>query len=120
VALEQGITDLVNQTLDPDIAQDFKLAQQKAPAVNEQIAKIVHGLMREKLSEEVLTETLSCYNRPDNCESLITTKVIHLIGNKLKPETRSNDIQLQKVQANLVKGIIPMVSIVQSLVEARG
>ena len=101
------------------IANDLKLDQKKAPAVNEQIAKIVHGLMREKLSDEVLTETQNRYNRPENCECLTSTKVNHLIWDKLKSDTRSNDIKLQRVQSNLVKGIIPIVSIVQKLVDAR-
>lgn len=54
------------------------------------------------------------YNRPENCECLSTTKVSHLIGDKLKPETRSNDIKLQRVQSTLVKGVTPMVSIVEA------
>ena len=32
---------------------------------------------------------------------------------------RSNDIKLQRVQSMLVKGVIPMVSIVEKLVEAK-
>lgn len=38
-----GITDI------------FKLAEKKAPAVNEQVAKVLRGLKGEKLSEDVLT-----------------------------------------------------------------
>lgn len=97
-----------------DIANNFKLDNKKGPAVNQLLAKIVQGLMREKLSEEVLTETQNRYNRPENCECLSTTKVSHLIGDKLKPETRSNDIKLQRVQSTLVKGVSPMVSIVEA------
>lgn len=101
------------------IATNLKLVQKKGPAVNEQIADIVRGLMREKLSDEVLTETQNRYNRPENCDCLETTKVNHLIWDKLKSETRSADIKFQRVQTNLVKGVIPIVSLIQELVKAR-
>ena len=87
--------------------------------VNEQIAKIVHGLMREDISDEVLTQKQNRYNRPENCDCLTGTKVYHLIWDKLKPDTSYNDIKFQRVQSNHVKGIIPVVSVVQKLVDAR-
>ena len=131
VSTEQSINNLLNKSSESQqgacadidvlsgIASDLKLDQKQGPPVNEQIAKIVQGLMREKLSDEVLTETQNRYNRPENCDCLTTTKVNHLIWDKLKPDTRSNDIKLQRVQSNLVKGLIPVVSIVQRLVDAR-
>ena len=75
--------------------------------------------MREKLLDEVLTATQNRYNMPENCECLASTEVNHLIWDKLKPDTRSADIKLQRVQSNLVKGLIPVVSIVEKLVQAR-
>ena len=73
--------------------------------------------MREKLLDEVLTATQNRYNMPENCECLASTEVNHLIWDKLKPDTRSADIKLQRVQSNLVKGLIPVVSIVEKLVK---
>lgn len=61
------------------IANDLKIDQKKAPAINKQIAKIVHGLMREKLTDEVLTATQNRYNTLENYECLTSTKVNHLI-----------------------------------------
>ena len=101
------------------IANDLKLDQKKAPAVNEQIAKIVHGLLREKLTDEVLTATQNRYNTPENCDCLTSMKVNHLIWDKLKSDTRSVDIKLQRVQSNLVKGLVPIVSVIEKLVKAR-
>ena len=128
---DQSITKLISQSSEPhreaggkidvlaDIANDFKLVNKKGPAVNQHLAKIVQGLTSEKLSEEVLTKTQNRYNRPENGECLSTTKANHLIWDKLKPETRSNDIKLQRVQCTLVKGVTPMVSIVEKLLEAK-
>ena len=75
--------------------------------------------MREKLLDEVLTATQNRYNMPENCECLASTEVNHLIWDKLKPDTRSADIKLQRGQSNLVKGLIPVVSIVEKLAQAQ-
>ena len=74
----------------------------------------MQGLLREKLTEEVLTATQNRYSPPENCECLN-----HLIWDKLKSDTRSADIKLQRVQSNLVKGLVPIVSVVEKLVKAR-
>ena len=75
--------------------------------------------MREKLADDVLTETQARYNTPENINSLTTTKVNHLIWDKLKPETRSTDIKLQRVQSHIVKGVIPLVNITQALLQVK-
>ncbi|PFX23464.1 hypothetical protein AWC38_SpisGene11989 [Stylophora pistillata] len=85
--IEQSINTLINQSSESqrdvpdgeidqlsDIVNDLKLDQKKAPPINEQIAKIVHGLMREKLTDEVLTARQYRYNTPENCEYLTSTK----------------------------------------------
>ena len=74
---------------------------------------------REKLTDEVLTATQNPYNTPENCDCLTSTKVNHLIWDKLKSDTRSVDIKLQRVQSNLVKGLVPIVSVIEKLVKAR-
>ena len=89
------------------IANDLKLDRKKAPGVDEHMAKIVQGLLRERL------------NTPENCECLTSTKVNHLIWDKLKSDTRPADIKLQRVQSNLVQGLVPTVSVIEKLVKAR-
>ena len=43
----------------------------------------------------------------------------HLIWDKLKHVTKSNDLKLQKIEANLLKGIIPIVSVIEQLVKVQ-
>ena len=69
--------------------------------------------------DKVLTVTQNRYNTPKNCDCLTSTKVNHLIWDKLKADTRSVDIKLQRVQSNLVKGLVPIVSFTEKLVKAR-
>ena len=71
------------------ITNDLKLEQQKTPAINEQLANIVQSSMREKLDDEVLAETKTRYLISENCDSLTSTKVNHIMWDQLKPETRS-------------------------------
>ncbi|XP_067025278.1 uncharacterized protein [Acropora muricata] len=107
-----------NSTL-ASIVSTLKLGQKKAPAVNAQFAGILKEVMRVKLDDEVLSETKNLYIRPENCECLEPTQVNHLIWDKLKHDTKSNDLKLQKIQANLLKGIIPIVSVIEQLVKVQ-
>lgn len=66
-----------------------------------------------------MTATQNRYNTPENCDCLTSTKVNHLIWDKLKSDTRSVDIKLQRVQSNLVKGLVPVASVIEKLVKAR-
>jgi len=90
-----------------DIANDLK---ERAPAVNDQIAKIVQGLLRGKQTDEVLVVTQNCYNTPENCECFTNTRVNRPISDKLKSDTRSADIKLH---------IDPIASVIEKFVKAR-
>lgn len=74
--------------------------------------------MHEKL-DDVLVETQNRYIRPVNCECLELTKINHLIWDKLKHGTTSSDVKLQCIQANLLKGFVPIVAIIEKLVKVQ-
>lgn len=95
------------------------MGRKKAPAVNAQFAGILKEVMRVKLDDDVLTETKNRYTRPVNCECLEPTQVNHLLWDKLKHDTRSSDLKLQLIQANLLKEIIPIVLVVEQLVKVQ-
>ena len=90
-----------NSTL-TNIANSLKLGQKNA-----QFTAILKEVMRVKLDDDVLTEMKNRYIRPENCECLESTQVNHLIWDKLKHETRSSDLKLQRIQTNLLKGNYP-------------
>ena len=64
--------------------------------MSEQLAKIVNNLTREKLPDNTLSGKYKLYERPENCSALIPVKVNPPIWDKLKSETRSNDLKFQK------------------------
>ena len=69
------------------------------------------------LDDHVLSEMINLYIRPENCEGFEPTQVNHLIWDKLKHDTKSNDLKLQKIQATLLKRIIPIISVIEQLVK---
>ena len=62
-----------------DIAASFQLEEKCSPAVSEQLATLVNGVVRDRLPENVFADKLGLYNRPKNCEGLVSTKVNPLI-----------------------------------------
>ncbi|CAB4034218.1 Hypothetical predicted protein [Paramuricea clavata] len=100
-----AILDSVVQELDEE---------QLAPAVSEKLAEVINKTLRSKLSEEKLKEKQNAYPRPQNCESLETTRVNPEIWAQLQSSTRSRDIRLQKVQSLLLKGLLPLVQLLEN------
>ena len=96
------------------LTKSFQFAENTGPTINAQLAKLVENLMREKPTEEKLTELKSQYESPQNCGSLAETKVNQGVWNNLDESTRSMDLKFQKVQKCLVKGVT-VVSVVDSL-----
>ena len=54
--------------------------------------------------------------RPQNCNSLSTTKVDELIWSRLQSTSRSLDIKFQEIQNCLVKGVTVMVKLTNDLI----
>ena len=88
--------------------------EQLGPSVSEQLANFVNSTLRSKLSEEKLKEKQNAYPRPQNCETLEITRVNPEIWAQLLSATRSRDTRLQKVQGLLLKGLMPLVQLLET------
>ena len=97
------------------LTNSLQLKGNTGPAINQELAQLVEKLMREKPSEDKLTELKKLYETPENCDSLTETKVNQGVWNNLDESARSMDLKFQKVQKCLVKGITSVVSIVDTL-----
>lgn len=71
--------------------------------------------MTEKLAEQV-KESAEKIKRPENCESLVCTKVDELIWNRLQVPTKSLDSRFQYGQLFLVKSVTVLVNILDKIV----
>ena len=66
--------------------------------------------MREKASEDKITDLKKQHETPENCATLSETKVNQGVWQNLEEHARSSDLKFQKVQKSLVKGIIIIVT----------
>ena len=87
------------------------------PGIAENLAKVVDKLLRTRLAEEKLKEKQSLYSRPKNCEAMVPTRVNSEIWQQLQPHTRSQDIRMQKVQNSLLKGLMPLTQLTNTLLQ---
>ena len=75
------------------------------PDINLKLAAIVKSSFIKKLADEKMKSLMDTYHRPQNCESLMAVKVIPEIWTKLKYETKTKNLELQKTQAKLNKAV---------------
>lgn len=103
------------------IAQRLTKTEPTDTTVNEQLAKLVNELMfkSKRPDESKLKEDGEKILRPQNCESLVVTKVDELIWNRLRPNTRSFDSRVQTVQSMLIKGVIEITKMLNSMLEMK-
>ncbi|XP_062581783.1 uncharacterized protein LOC134243542, partial [Saccostrea cucullata] len=88
--------------------------------IHKDLAKLVDDLMfkikvDKKLADQV-KESAEKIKRPENCESLVCTKVDELIWNRLLIATKSLDSRFQHGQLFLVKSVTVLVNILEKIV----
>ena len=76
-------------------------------------------MVKTSLSEEKIKEKHEKYNRPENCENLINTRVNPEIWTKVRSNTRSRDLKMQKLETSLLKSMIPIVKMSDKLLELK-
>ncbi|XP_038051565.1 uncharacterized protein LOC119724536 isoform X2 [Patiria miniata] len=117
--LKESVLDSENTGQDDQLLNNFEqLYTEDAPtaaAVNEKLAKVIDKMVRNKLPEDKAAEKLKALQRPTNVKNLECTRVNPEVWSSLKPKTRSQDIKLQKVQQALMKGVVPIVGVINSL-----
>lgn len=111
----------VNDKVLSAIAENLNMKEKMDGRVNEKLAEMVNTLMfKSKKPDEVKTkESIDKTLRPENCESLVVTKVDELIWNRLRPQMRSFDSRIQTAQRGLVKGIALVTKMLNSILELK-
>ena len=67
------------------------------------------------LSEDNAKEKLGKYNRPQNCENLVTTRVNPEIWAKMRSSSKSRDLKMQKIETCMLKSMHPIISLTDKL-----
>ena len=73
--------------------------------VSEGLAGSLKFMLTEKLDEKVLTEVMDLYEIPVNLSELRVPKVNATIWENVSSKARSSDLQMQRIQKCLVKGL---------------
>lgn len=123
--LEQKLADLIDEDEqqheedDPgkfDSLNEFFDKQEKtSKAVAEATAAVINTAMRASVPSSREKDLLDRVLRPDNCPALSVPKVNPEIWREMKKATRDSDVSLQKIQQCLLKGIMPLVHVMDSL-----
>lgn len=88
--------------------------------INTKLASLVDKMVKTSLSGDKAKEKLEKYNRPENCENLVNTKVNPEIWSKMRPHTRSRDLKMQKLELTLLKSMIPISKLCDKLLSLKG
>ena len=104
------------------ISEQLTVQDQVTDPIDGKLAELVDGLLlkdvasMEKKSDDKLKEASEKIKQPENCESLVTTRVEEIIWNRLQTSTRSLDARFQMVQGFLVKGMTILVTLIDKLI----
>ena len=60
-------------------------------------------MVKTKLSKENAKDKLAKYNRPQNCENLVSTRVNPQIWAKMRSSSKSRDFRMQKIESSMLK-----------------
>jgi len=83
-------------------------SEQTSAALPEKIASILNNILASGLNEQAATSRKEKIKRPENVKLLKVTKVNPDIWDISQEPTRSMYVRLQKMQALLIKGLIPV------------
>ena len=79
-------------------ASEFSVTEKTSAPVDDDLAKIVMGLINDKLPKMKLDELTEKYSRPENCEFLVAPKTNKAVWNQLRESTKKADNGMQKCQ----------------------
>ena len=84
-------------------------------AVNTRLATPVDKMVKTMLSEDNAKENLAKYNRPQNCENLASTTVDPEIWWKMRSNSKSKDLRMQKIETSMLKSMHPVINLADKL-----
>ena len=78
------------------LTKTLQLTEHVGPAIDGDLASLVDKIMREKASEDKITDLKKQHETPENCSTLSETKVNQGVWNNLDESARSTDLKFQK------------------------
>ena len=88
-------------------------------AVSTQLANLVDKMVKTKLSEDNAKDKLAKYNRPQNYENLVSTRVNPQIWAKMRASSKSRDLRIQMIETGMLKSMHPIVNLTDKLLSLK-
>ena len=108
-------TEDVSESKFKNLTEQYELKEKTVESVNSDLSDTVNKIFWEGLPDEKYQDMIKNLHRPDNCKALVKIKVNSLVWNVLRPQTRSQDVQMQNVQEALVKGSVLITKLADKL-----
>ena len=102
-----------------ELSQIYDSEGAVSDAVSTQLANLVDKMVKTKLSEENAKDKLAKYNRPQNCENLVSTRVNPQIWAKMRSSSKSRDLRMQKIETSMLKSMHPIISLTDKLLSLK-
>ena len=98
-------------TTDPFLFMKEKYTpkQKLGNPVNENLASLVDTIMTKQQTWEQIKELKNTISRPENIKYLVSPQVNKEIWDMVPHDCQQSDVKLQKIQQNIVQGMIPIV-----------
>jgi len=100
-----------------EIVQELDISEKTGDEVDEGLAKLMDGLLKDKLQEDKVQTRIEKYPRPGNVEGLRTPRVNPLIWSQIPAPVRTSDSKSQKSQNALVVSIVAMIKATNLVLE---
>ena len=66
------------------------------------LATLVDKMVKTTLSEDNAKEKLTKYDRPQNCENLVSTRVNPEIWGEIRSRSKPKDLRMQKIETSML------------------
>ena len=106
---EKETTSLFRELLDK-----YDTKEKCGPALDTDLAELINTMMTHQQSPESIKTMHNKWLRPENTPHLVTPTVNKDIWDVLPQDFHHRDIKFQKIQSQVVKGITPLLNLVDS------
>ena len=87
--------------------------------VSTQFANLDDKMVKTKFSEENAKHKLVKYNRPQNCENVVSTRVNPQIWAKMRSSSKSRDLRMEKIDTSMLKSMHLIISLTDKLLSLK-
>ena len=118
VSTEKNKSDPSDQWLD-SLAQEFINEEVRSPPISDKLSGLLNGILSKRISDDKIKQKLEVYPAPQNVDGLTTPKVNPEVWGKLKADTRSRDVRMQKAQVRVTRGLSALAMLAEKITQAQ-